>query len=118
VSFSYAGGAAIFDRLNLEINEGEQIGIVGPMGAGKSTLAKLMLRFYEPDSGTIYIDGVDIRDVRISDLRTAVGLVGQENFLFYGTIRENIALLALSGFGALRAVRRRRRRAFFRSVAG
>jgi ATP-binding cassette subfamily B protein len=91
VTFSYPGGATIFDRLNLEINEGEQIGIVGPTGAGKTTLAKLMLRFYEPDSGSIYIDGVDIRDVRVSDLRGAVGLVGQENFLFYGTIRENIA---------------------------
>jgi ATP-binding cassette subfamily B protein len=91
VSFSYRKEMPVFERLTLEIREGEQLGIVGATGAGKTTLAKLLLRFYEPDTGRILLDDQDVSEVRISDLRSAVGLVGQENFLFYGSIRENIA---------------------------
>ncbi len=91
VSFSYRRELPVFERLSLAIGEGEQLGIVGATGAGKTTLAKLLLRFYEPDSGRILLDGQDISEARISDLRSVIGLVGQENFLFYGTIRENIA---------------------------
>ncbi|OGN27807.1 MAG: hypothetical protein A3A33_00530 [Candidatus Yanofskybacteria bacterium RIFCSPLOWO2_01_FULL_49_25] len=97
VEFSYPShsgtGARIevFQDLNLAIAGGEQVGIVGLSGAGKSTLANLLMRFDEITSGTIKIDGTDIRDVNQSDLRSHIAYVPQEPLLFHRTIRENIA---------------------------
>ena len=69
---------------------GETIGIVGSTGAGKSTLVKLLLRFYDVQEGAITLDGYDLRDLQTSDLRRAIGFVSQDVFLFHGTVRENI----------------------------
>jgi subfamily B ATP-binding cassette protein MsbA len=90
VSFSYNGGETVIKNINLKINKGESIAIVGPSGAGKSTVADLLMRFYDPTSGTIEIDGIDIRKIRIKDIRKRIGLVTQEPFLFNDTIRNNI----------------------------
>ena len=73
------------------VDAGDTVGIVGPTGSGKSTLVKLLVRLYDPEAGTVSIDGHDVRDVSIESLRRAVGYVAQEPFLFYGTVRENIA---------------------------
>lgn len=91
VSFFYPNGVHIFDHLNLEIEPGTTVAFVGATGSGKSTLIKLLLRFYDPSSGTILLDGRDIATVNIDDLRKAIGLVSQEVFLFNGTVKENIA---------------------------
>lgn len=81
----------VFRGLDLRIAAGETLAIVGPTGSGKSSLIKLLLRFYDVQEGRIRLDGHDLRDLRMPDLRRAVGLVSQEVFLFHGTVRENIA---------------------------
>ena len=88
-----ADGAApaVLRELDLTIEPGETVALVGPTGSGKSTIARLLPRFYEPTSGTIELDGVDIRHVRTTDLRRAIGIVFEETFLFSATIAENIA---------------------------
>jgi len=92
VSFSYPGtDERVIDSVSFHVEPGETVGIVGSTGAGKSTLIKLLLRFYEPDSGTIRLDGRDITELSRQDLRAAVGYVDQESFLFDGTVAENIA---------------------------
>ncbi|NLL43322.1 MAG: ATP-binding cassette domain-containing protein [Firmicutes bacterium] len=91
VTFGYRSHEPVLKKINLEIQPGEMIGLVGHSGAGKSTLINLVNRFYDVDEGTIYIDGVDIRQLVQSDLRRQVGVVLQESFLFAGTIWENIA---------------------------
>ena len=91
VSFSYVSGTQVLYDVNLDVNAGETLAIVGPTGGGKSTVAKLVSRFYDPDQGNITIDGHDIRDVTLSSLRSQLGVVPQEPFLFAGTIRDNIA---------------------------
>lgn len=90
VSFSYDGEVEVLSDFDLTIEPGETIAIVGPTGAGKSTAAKLLSRFYDPSEGTVSIDGVDIRDVTIHSLRSQLGVVPQEPFLFNGTIRYNV----------------------------
>jgi ATP-binding cassette subfamily B protein len=90
-TFSYEAGRKVLDGLNLVVKAGETVAIVGPSGAGKTTLCSLLPRFYELDSGSISIDGVDIRDMTQSSLRSQIGIVQQDVFLFGGTIRENIA---------------------------
>ena len=80
----------VIRELSLHIPAGETIGIVGSTGAGKSTLVKLLLRFYDVQSGVITLDGHDLRDLQIPDLRRAIGFVSQDVFLFHGTVRENI----------------------------
>jgi ATP-binding cassette subfamily B protein len=77
--------------MNLEALPGESVAIVGPTGAGKTTLVNLLMRFYEINSGRITIDGIDIRDMRRDDLRKIFGMVLQDTWLFNGTIRDNIA---------------------------
>jgi len=77
--------------MNLEAYPGQTVAIVGPTGAGKTTLVNLLMRFYEIDSGRITIDGVDIRDMRRDDLRKLFGMVLQDTWLFNGTIKDNIA---------------------------
>lgn len=91
VSFAYRGRSPVLENLSLHIAPGETTAIVGATGSGKSTLIKLLLRFYEIQGGNITLDGVDIRTIHLGDLRQAIGLVSQEVFLFHGTVRENIA---------------------------
>ena len=91
VSFAYESGETVLRNINLEIKPGQKIGLVGPSGAGKTTLAKLILRFYDPTEGKITIDGYDLREVKQESLRRQIGIVLQEPFLFKGSIAENIA---------------------------
>ena len=90
VDFSYDDGERVLHDVDLEIGEGEVVALVGPSGAGKSTLFNLIPRFYDPDSGSIHIDGQDIRAVTQASLRAHIGIVPQETLLFGGSIRENI----------------------------
>jgi ABC-type multidrug transport system fused ATPase/permease subunit len=90
VVFSYGEGEALCD-IDLHVPPGQTVALVGATGAGKSTLAKLVARFYDPTSGRILVDGHDLRDVSASSLRSQMGIVPQEAFLFSGTIGENIA---------------------------
>ncbi len=91
VSFSYVDNTPVLSGLNLTIKEGQRIGICGPTGGGKSTVASLIARFYDPTGGKISIDGTDINDYTIEGLRKQIGFVLQDTFIFFGTIRENIA---------------------------
>ncbi|MBD2082254.1 ABC transporter ATP-binding protein [Leptolyngbya sp. FACHB-17] len=91
ITFAYADRTAALKDLSLHIPAGQTIGIVGATGSGKSTLVKLLLRFYEIQQGQILIDGVDIRELQLRDLRRCIGWVSQEVFLFHGTVAENIA---------------------------
>ncbi len=90
VTFGY-DEEPIVEDIDFEVEGGETLALVGPTGAGKSTILKLLLRLYDVDSGAIRIDGTDIRDVTLPSLRQHVGYVGQDTFLFYGTVGENIA---------------------------
>jgi ABC-type multidrug transport system fused ATPase/permease subunit len=91
VTFSYGGDALALDDVSLVVPPGQTLALVGETGAGKSTLAKLVARFYDPDAGRVLIDGHDLRDVTERSLRSQLGIVPQESFLFSGTIRDNIA---------------------------
>ncbi|MBD0281876.1 MAG: ABC transporter ATP-binding protein [Thermoleophilaceae bacterium] len=91
VTFSYDGGEPAISELSLRVPPGQTVALVGATGAGKSTLAKLVARFYDPDSGRVLVDGYDLRDVTERSLRSQLGIVPQEGFLFSGTIRDNIA---------------------------
>ncbi|MEP7194002.1 MAG: ABC transporter ATP-binding protein [Actinomycetota bacterium] len=91
VSFSYDPARPLIEHLDLVAEPGQTIAIVGPTGAGKTTLANLLLRFYEVGGGRITLDGVDVRDMRREDLRAEFGMVLQDTWLFGGTIHENIA---------------------------
>jgi ATP-binding cassette subfamily B protein len=108
VSFSYSGDRAILDGLNLSVSAGETVALVGPSGAGKTTICSLVPRFYEIDAGAITIDGTDIRDMTQASLRAQIGIVQQDVFLFGGSIRENIAYgkLGTSEAEIVEAVRR------------
>ncbi|HRJ27525.1 MAG TPA: ABC transporter ATP-binding protein [Fimbriimonadaceae bacterium] len=91
VSFAYHPESPILKKINLKIPAGETHAIVGTTGSGKSTLLKLLLRFHDPDSGKITLDGHDLKDLQYNAIRQAIGFVGQDVFLFQGTIQENIA---------------------------
>jgi len=91
VSFSYKKDVQLIDNINIDVKQGQTIAIVGPTGAGKTTLVNLLMRFYEIDGGSITIDGVDIRSLKRSNLRSMLGMVLQDTWLFNGTIRDNIA---------------------------
>ncbi|MGC1419269.1 MAG: ABC transporter ATP-binding protein [Acidimicrobiales bacterium] len=93
VGFAYRAGKPVLHDINLEIAPGESVAFVGPTGAGKSTMAKLANRFYDPTEGRILLDGIDIRTVTLRSLRSQLGVVPQEAFLFAGSIRTNL------GFG-------------------
>ena len=91
VTFTYdAGKDAVLEHVNLHIEPGKMLALVGPSGGGKSTLCQLIPRFYEATSGSITLDGQDIRGIRLADLRASIGIVQQDVFLFAGTILENI----------------------------
>jgi ATP-binding cassette subfamily B protein len=91
VSFRYNPDQPLIDDLSLDVTAGATVAIVGPTGAGKTTLVNLLMRFYELDDGRITIDGIDTRDLTRDDLRRSFGMVLQDTWLFHGTIRENIA---------------------------
>lgn len=91
VTFSYDGGENVLNKINMKIKAGKTVALVGPSGGGKTTLCHLIPRFYETKSGCITIDGVDIRDVSLNSLRSNIGMVQQDVFLFAGTIKDNIA---------------------------
>lgn len=91
VDFGYTPGRLVLRGVDLHIAPGETVACVGPTGAGKSTIAKLVTRFYDPDAGRILIDGHDLREVTLGSLRRQIGVVPQEPFLFAGSIRENVA---------------------------
>ncbi|WP_410811888.1 ABC transporter ATP-binding protein [Micromonospora sp. 067-2] len=90
VSFGYRADTPILAGLELTVPAGQTVALIGPTGAGKSTVAKLVARFHDPDSGAVRLDGIDLREVGNADLRRAVVLVTQENHLFSGTVAENI----------------------------
>lgn len=92
VGFHYANGVEIIPNLDIKVPAGQTIALVGTTGAGKSTIAKLIARFYDPTSGNIYIDDIDIQRVSAKDLRKSVVMVTQEAYLFSGSVAENIAL--------------------------
>jgi len=90
VSFAYSNGAVVLRNIDMHIAPGETIALVGQTGSGKSTLMKLLLRFYSPTAGSIKLDGTDLTALKIPDLRVAFGLVSQDVFLFHGSVAENI----------------------------
>ncbi|MCL2747516.1 MAG: ABC transporter ATP-binding protein/permease [Oscillospiraceae bacterium] len=91
VSFSYEDGLKVLDDISFEVRPGEMIALVGPTGVGKTTISALISRFYDPDEGTITMDGIDLRDMTLSSLRNQLSLVLQDVFLFNGSVGENIA---------------------------
>ncbi len=91
VDFRYKADVPLIDDMNIDVKSGHTIAIVGPTGAGKTTLVNLLMRFYEIDGGKISVDGVDIRDMKRGQLRNIFGMVLQDTWLFNGTIRDNIA---------------------------
>jgi ATP-binding cassette subfamily B protein len=90
VTFAYESGTPVLDGVDVTVAPGETVAVVGPTGAGKSTVAKLLLRLYDVDEGAVRVDGHDVRDVRLAALRSAIGYVSQDTFLFDGTVAENI----------------------------
>jgi len=96
VDFSYQEDAPLFEDLTIDAKPGQTIAIVGPTGAGKTTLVNLLMRFYEVNGGKITVDGIDIKDLQRTDLRSIFGMVLQDTWLFNGTIRDNIAYGRLS----------------------
>ena len=91
VTFGYDPDRPVLHDVSLSIAPGERVALVGPSGAGKTTLARLLLRFYDPQEGAVALDGIDVRDLAQDSLRRHVGLVTQDTVLFTGTVRENIA---------------------------
>jgi ATP-binding cassette subfamily B protein len=92
VVFAYDGGPDILQRLNVAFEAGRTTAIVGSTGAGKSTLVKLLLRFFDPNAGRITLDGVDLRELDRRDLRRQIGLVSQDVYLFHGSVRDNLLI--------------------------
>ena len=92
ISFSYSESKPVFDKLNLSINSGEKVAIVGSTGSGKTTLINLILRFYESNSGSIFIDNINIKEIDLKNLRSQISLVTQDIFLFADSIFNNITL--------------------------
>ncbi|PKV87997.1 ABC transporter ATP-binding protein [Streptomyces sp. TLI_146] len=92
VGFSYRTGGEVLPRFDLTIPAGQTVAVVGSTGAGKSTLAKLLARFYDPSTGRVLLDGVDLRELAVPELRRGVVMVTQEAFLFSGTVADNIAI--------------------------
>jgi ATP-binding cassette subfamily B protein len=92
VTFGYAGGEPVLRDVSMVLAAGEKLALVGPTGAGKSTLAKLMARLYDPTEGRVTFDGIDLRDARLHSLRTRITVVPQEGYLFAGTLLDNVRI--------------------------
>jgi ATP-binding cassette subfamily B protein len=92
VEFAYKPGRVVLPEFSLDVPAGQTVALVGSTGAGKSTLAKLISRFYDPSAGTVSLDGIDLRSLHPKDLRRAIVMVTQEAYLFSGTVADNIAL--------------------------
>ncbi|MGM0456442.1 MAG: ABC transporter ATP-binding protein, partial [Cyanobacteriota bacterium] len=92
VSFGYKPDEYVLHNLNFTIHPGEKVAIVGPTGAGKSSMIRLLCRLYEPQQGRILIDGIDVRDLRQAELRQYVGVILQDGFVFAGDVKSNISL--------------------------
>ncbi|MBG06534.1 MAG: ABC transporter [Rhodospirillaceae bacterium] len=91
VSFAYPGGRrAAHEGLDFDVQAGERVGFVGPSGVGKSSIVRLLLRFYDPDKGTIRIGGHDLRDLPFEDIRSQIAVVNQDTYLFHGTVEDNL----------------------------
>jgi len=111
VTFSYPGNDAILKDVSFRIEPGESVVMLGKVGSGKSTILKLIMGFYEPQAGSVLVDGIDLRQIDPADLRRNVGYVSQESILFYGTLRDNVvfgapyaddsAILAAAGLAGL-----------------
>ncbi|HEX3039094.1 MAG TPA: ABC transporter ATP-binding protein [Caproiciproducens sp.] len=91
VSFSYDTASNVLDHINIQINAGRTIALVGPSGGGKTTLCSLLPRFYDVTAGSVQIDGLDVRDIKLDSLRNSIGIVQQDVYMFAGSIRDNIA---------------------------
>ena len=91
VSFSYEEGRTVLSDVDLTIEAGRTVALIGPTGCGKTTLTALIPRFYDVDRGRVLVDGLDVRDAKLDSLRAAIGIVGQDTFLFSTTVAENIA---------------------------
>jgi ATP-binding cassette subfamily B protein len=91
VSFSYLPGRPVLEHLNLELDAGTTVALIGHTGSGKTTLSSLVPRFYDVDSGRLLVDGVNVRDVKLASLRRSIGVIAQDPFLFSTTVRDNIA---------------------------
>jgi ATP-binding cassette subfamily B protein len=102
VTFGYDKNRPVLHNITLEVEPGEMLGLVGHSGAGKSTMINLLCRFYVAQEGAIEIDGIDIRNINLQDLRKQIAIVPQESYLFSGTVAENISYAkpdsGLSGF--------------------
>jgi ABC-type multidrug transport system fused ATPase/permease subunit len=118
VSFGYEPNKQVIRTVNLAVRPGETIALVGRSGAGKSTLVNLLLRFYEPQSGRILLDGREVKQIALGSLREAIGLVDQETFLFSGSIRDNVRFgnLAASDEEIAEASRRSRAMEFIEQL--
>ena len=92
VSFAYGDGDDVLSGFDLTIEAGQSIAIVGATGSGKSTVARLLLRFYDPKHGSVTLDGVDLRSLRVDDLRRTIGIVFEDTLLFHDTVAANIVL--------------------------
>jgi ABC-type multidrug transport system fused ATPase/permease subunit len=92
VGFAYEPGRPVLDEISFAVQPGETVALVGPSGAGKTSLVSLLPRFYDPTSGRILLGGDDLRDLSLQELRARIGFVFQDTFLFSGTVRENVAL--------------------------
>lgn len=90
VFFTYAHGEPVLENVNFEIKPGQMVGLVGPSGSGKTTIGNLLFRFFDPTKGSVTIDGIDLRDLKIKSIRDAIGIVSQESVLFNTTLKENI----------------------------
>lgn len=90
VSFGYQDGQTVLDGVNLRVRPGQTVALVGPTGAGKSTIINLLTRFYDPTAGSVLVDGYDLRDVKLQSFRSQLGIVLQDTFIFSGTIKDNI----------------------------
>jgi ABC-type multidrug transport system fused ATPase/permease subunit len=91
VSFSYLPGRPVLEQLDLDLDAGTTVALIGHTGSGKTTLSSLVPRFYDVDSGRVLVDGVDVRDVKLASLRRAIGVIAQDPFLFSTTVRDNMA---------------------------
>jgi ATP-binding cassette subfamily B protein len=100
VTFAYGANEPVLHDVSLRIGDGERLALVGPTGAGKSTLAKLLARFYDPIEGTVTVGGVDLRDATMRSLRHTMCVVPQEGYLFAGTLRENVRVGRAEATGA------------------